>query len=99
MKYTGEINITDELTLNSPTAEVSDVRYSWKGDNKIYFEILFQEPNSKIKHSRTFEITNEGGGYLSGQDIWNKLIEHPGLAGFNTEENTTWIQKFINFFK
>lgn len=99
MKANGTINITDELTLVNPSAEVESVRYSWNGDNKIYFEFIFTEENSSLKHSRTFDITNDGGGYLSGEDIWNKLIAIPALKNFDTSENLTWIQKFINFFK
>lgn len=99
MKAKGIIKITDELTLVNPSAEVENVRYSWNGDNKIYFEFIFTEENSSLKHSRTFEITNDGGGYLSGEDIWNELIKISALKQFNTSENQTWIQKFINFFK
>lgn len=99
MKAKGTIKITDELTLTNPSAEVESVRYSWSGDNKIYFEFIFIEQNSSLRNSRTFEITNKGGGYLSGEDIWNKLIKIPALKSFDTSENQTWIQKFINFFK
>jgi hypothetical protein len=99
MKAKGIIKITEELTLTNPSAEVEGIRYSWNGDNKIYFEFIFTEDNSSLRNSRTFEITNTGGGYLSGEDIWNKLIEIPALKKFDTVENKTWIQKFIGFFK
>lgn len=93
----GKIKITEELTLVNPTMEVRNVTYSWSGDDKIYFEFIFIEKNSSLKHSRTFEIINEKGSYLSGEDIWNKLLEIPFIKDFDILENRNWIKRFINY--
>lgn len=99
MKAIGNIQIEENLQLIDPTMEVMGVRYSWTGDNAIHFEIRFQGKGQNIKHQRDFTIINEGGGYLSGDDIWEKLRKLPAIKPFDLESNLTWIQKFINFFK
>lgn len=98
MKAKGTIEITEELTLINPTMEVRNISYSWSGDNKVFFELIFTGEGQVMKNSRRFEFTNTGGGYMSGEDAWNMIATHPTLKAFDTEENTTWIQSFKNFF-
>jgi hypothetical protein len=98
MKATGTIEITDELTLVNPTMEVRNITYSWSGDNKVAFELIFKGEGQIREDSRRFEFTNTDGGYMSGEDAWNMIATHDTLKVFNTEENTSWIQSFINFF-
>lgn len=99
MKAIGKIEITDELALIDPTMEVVNITYSWAGDNKVYFELIFIGEGQVREDSRRFEFTNTGGGYMSGEDAWNMIATHPTLSAFDTEGNTSWIQSFINFFK
>jgi len=99
MKAIGTIEITEELTLNNPFMDIVSVSYSWTGDNRVYFEIIFTEEGSASENSRRFEFINTGGGRMSGGDAWNMIASHSSLSAFNTQENETLIQKFINFFK
>lgn len=98
MKAIGTVKITEELTLRNPSMEIVGVKYSWEGDNKVFFEIIFIEEHGTLRNHRTFEFVNEGGGYMSGEDAWNMIANHETLKVFNIEENKTWIQNFISFF-
>ena len=100
MKAIGTIKITEELTLTNPSMEVENITYSWSGDNKVRFELIFIEEGGTLRNSRTFEFVNKGGGYMSGDDAWNMISTHKTLKQFNvpTEENITWITRFKSFF-
>lgn len=79
--YTGEIQITEELTLNNPTMEIITVQYDWV-NNTASIEIHFKEPNSALTHSRLFEFELEEKDYLPS-DIELLVANHSILGQFN----------------
>jgi hypothetical protein len=82
MKATGEIEITEELTLNNPTLTVKTVSYEWI-TNEVNVEILFKENDSVIDHSRLFTFDNTGGANLGSEDIYNFIKSNETLKQFN----------------
>lgn len=79
--YTGEIQITNELTLNNPTMEIITVQYDWV-NNTASIEIHFKEPNSALTHSRNFDFELEDKDYLHS-DIVLLVANHEILGQFN----------------
>ena len=79
--YTGEIQITEELTLNNPTMEIITVQYDWV-NNTAMLEIHFKEPNSALTHSRVFEFELEEKDYIPS-DIVLLVANHEILGQFN----------------
>jgi hypothetical protein len=82
MKATGEIEITEELTLNNPTLTVKAVSYEWL-TNKVNVEILFKESNATIDHSRLFTFDNTGGANLTDDDIYSFIKNDETLGIFS----------------
>ena len=79
MKATGVIQITDDLTLENPTLEVSTVNYNWITDD-VNLEIIFSE--GVYRHSRTFSFNNGDKNELSCDDVYLFISNHPILGVF-----------------
>jgi len=82
MKKKGLIKIEEGLELNSPTAEVNSVSYSWQ-DNTVKVEIHFKEEGANFNHSRTFDFTNESGAELTSADVLELLKSNKVLKQFS----------------
>lgn len=82
MEFKGVINITEELTLESPTATIKGVAYSWDNNN-VTIEVIFKEPQSIINHSRSFTFINDTGKELGVNDIYDFVASHEVLGQFS----------------
>ena len=81
MKANGEIQITEELTLTNPSAEVKTVSYDWN-NHVVNVELIFTESQGSFQHSRTFTFEITPTGELGVDDIYNFINTHKTLKNF-----------------
>ena len=79
MKATGEIKITEDLTLLNPSLDILKVNYNWN-NNTVDIECLFKE--GIYKHSRIFTFDTDGSGELTSLDILEFINNHETLKIF-----------------
>jgi len=82
MQAVGNIQITDDLTLNDPVLDIKGVDYDWTTD-EVNVRFHFREGiNGVYKHERVFSFKNTTGGQLTATDILNWMSSHPVLSKF-----------------
>jgi len=81
MKALGQIEIETGLILNNPTLNVKNVLYDWINDT-VKIEVLFNENESIINHSRTYEFDNSDKEELTKLDIYNFIKSNDVLKVF-----------------
>ena len=80
MKANKKLKIQD-IELNNPSMTVKAVNFDWF-TNDVNIEIIFNEENGLVNHSRTFTFSNTGAMDLTSQDIYDYISTEETLKNF-----------------